>query len=439
MKKSALLLMTLMSIVTLGISAVAAESTAAPLTVSQAGSQALANNPAMARADANIQADQAGVRSARADLLPEAEFEYSYTGLKEKPIMKLGGAEIQTAHQDLYNWQVTVLQPLFTGFALSARLDMAHLEVAARRLEKDQVMLDLTRGVKSACHNLLLQERLLVVRNEEVNAFAAHRHDAELFSKEGLIRPNDLLQARVALANSVQQQEKVRADVQKAKIQVNRLLNRPLEGDLVITDPDAGRLLTQVYDAGALDQAALRNRPLMQLLDVSLDQLDQALRLAKSTWYPTISLVGQYEQNGNNPAASKNDYTNTYNAAVGVQATWKFFQSGKTLAETARVRRRIKALDAGIEGYRNQILQEVRNAVLDCQVARKNIDTATQALDLARENWRISDLQYKEQVATSTDVLDARALLTQADTNYFRAVYGFLNAVAGLDRAVGNR
>ena len=62
-----------------------------------------------------------------------------------------------------------------------------------------------------------------------------------------------------------------------------------------------------------------------------------------------------------------------------------------------------------------------------------------QALDLARENWRISDLQYKEQVTTSTDVLDARALLTQADTNYFRAVYGFLDAVAGLDRAVGNR
>jgi outer membrane protein TolC len=439
MKKIALLLLTLMFISTPGISAAAAESSPVSLTVSQAVSQALANNPAMARADANIQADQAGVRSARADLLPEVDFEYSYTGLKETPIMKSTGMTIQTSHRNLYNWQVTVLQPLFTGFALSARLDMAHLAVVARRLEKDQVVLDLTRGVKSACHNLLLQQRLLVVRNEEVNAFAAHKHDAELFSKEGLIRPNDLLQARVALANSVQQQEKVRADVQKAKIQVNRLLNRPLEGELAITDPDAGAMVNPVYDSESLGQAALRNRPLMQLLDVSLKQLDQALRLAKSTWYPTVSLVGLYEQSGNNPAATENDYTNTNNAAVGVQATWKFFQSGKTLAETARVRRRIKALDAGIEGYQNQILQEVRNAVLDCQVARKNIDTATQALDLARENWRISDLQYKEQVATSTDVLDARALLTQADTNYFRAVYGFLNAVAGLDRAVGNR
>lgn len=45
----------------------------------------------------------------------------------------------------------------------------------------------------------------------------------------------------------------------------------------------------------------------------------------------------------------------------------------------------------------------------------------------------------KEQIATSTDVLDARNFLTQADTNYFRSMYGYLSAVAALERAVGRR
>ncbi len=76
---------------------------------------------------------------------------------------------------------------------------------------------------------------------------------------------------------------------------------------------------------------------------------------------------------------------------------------------------------------------------LDCRVTVKNIDTAQKALAQARENWRITDLQYKEQAATSTDVLDARTFLTQADTNYYRAVYGYLDAVAGLDRTTGKR
>lgn len=43
------------------------------------------------------------------------------------------------------------------------------------------------------------------------------------------------------------------------------------------------------------------------------------------------------------------------------------------------------------------------------------------------------------QPFTSTDVLDARAYLSQADTNYYQSVYGYLDAVAGLDRAVGRR
>ncbi len=83
------------------------------------------------------------------------------------------------------------------------------------------------------------------------------------------------------------------------------------------------------------------------------------------------------------------------------------------------------------------IRQEVRNTGLDCEVAKKNIATASKALDQAQENWRITNVQYQQQVATSTDVLDARTFLTQADTNYYNSVYGYLSAVAELNRVVG--
>lgn len=437
--KRILLLFSILALVVWGLPAHAAQSPAGPLTVDQAVAVALAENPAMTAAEENLRAAEAGVQSARAGFLPEASLSYGYTGLKEIPVMKLNGADYQTAHRDLYNWKATVVQPLFTGFALSSRFDMANLDVASRRLEKDQTILDLTRQVKSAGFNLLLQQRLLAVGDQEVAAYTAHRRDAELFYREGLIRPNDLLQAQVALANAIQQREKVDADVQKARVALNRLLNLPLDGDLVIADVELHKLLVPCHDLAALSDQALADRPLIQLLDVSLSQLNQTLRLAKSAWYPTVSLTGQYAQEGDNWEADENAHTNTYNAVVGLQAQWTFFEGGKTLAETARVKRQIRSLEAGIAGYRNQVLQEVRNAVLDCEVARKNIDTAARALDQARENWRITDLQYKQQLATSTDVLDARSFLTQADTNYFRAVYGYGAALAGLDRAVGKR
>lgn len=78
----------------------------------------------------------------------------------------------------------------------------------------------------------------------------------------------------------------------------------------------------------------------------------------------------------------------------------------------------------------------MKEAVLDLDVAQKNIRTAGTALDQAKENYRITDWQYRQQVVNSSEVLDARADLTEAEKNRYGAVYGYLTALARLDRAV---
>jgi outer membrane protein TolC len=49
----------------------------------------------------------------------------------------------------------------------------------------------------------------------------------------------------------------------------------------------------------------------------------------------------------------------------------------------------------------------------------------------------MNEERYKQQVATSTDVLDAQTLLTQARTNYFNALSEHSIAWARLERAMG--
>jgi outer membrane protein TolC len=409
------------------------------LSVSDIVAETLAHNPAVREADAAIGAAEATVKSARADMLPEGDFSYGYTSFTEPPIMKIGADELQAAHQRIYNWDVTVVQPLFSGFALSSRLDISKLEVMARELGKAQTVLELVRNVKSACYNLMLAERLLAVGEDEVATLSEHLRNAELFYKQGLIRKNDMLQAQVALADSEQQLEAARANVRKAQILVNRLMNRPLETEVNIVDA-AMSLKTpgaDLYDLAALDSQALEERPLMRLLDNGMRQLGLTEKMVKSAWYPTVALVGRYERSGDNLSASNNDYANEYNTSVTVQLQWKFWRSGKTRADAAHVRQKMRSLEANIEGHRHQILEEVRSSVLDCRVASGNIETAEAALEQAKENWRITDLQYREQTALASDVLDALTFLSQADANYYRAVYGYLDAVAGLDRAVG--
>ena len=80
-------------------------------------------------------------RSARADMFPKASANYFYTNLGKKPFqwMDMGPAgkkATPVAHSDQYHWDVTLVQPLFTGFALTTRYDMTKLEVEVKKQEK---------------------------------------------------------------------------------------------------------------------------------------------------------------------------------------------------------------------------------------------------------------------------------------------------------------
>lgn len=70
--------------------------------------------------------------------------------------------------------------------------------------------------------------------------------------------------------------------------------------------------------------------------------------------------------------------------------------------------------------------------------AREKIQVTKDAVSQAEENLRINKIRYKEGIGTATDVLDAITLLTTAETNYYRAVYDFRRAQAGLMYATGS-
>ena len=68
---------------------------------------------------------------------------------------------------------------------------------------------------------------------------------------------------------------------------------------------------------------------------------------------------------------------------------------------------------------------------------RSKIPAAKKAVEQGEENLRVSNERYNAQVTTSTEVLDAQTLLTQARVNYFSALYDHHLAKAALLRAVG--
>ena len=374
-------------------------------------------------------------KSAKADFFPKASAHYLYTGLTQEPITKTGSTETQIAHKNQYHWDVTLVQPLFTGFGLSSKHHMTKLGIEIKNEEKRQATLDVAQQVKLAYFTLLLSKKMLAVADEEVSALKAHERDAKKFYDHGLIPRNDLLKSQVALAHAMQDRERARANLQMALSHLNTLMDRDMNRETDVED--IASIPETEFDLSGLVEEATVNRPVLKIVYLGIQTLQDNIRLAKSSYYPNVSVAGQYERNGDSLTASDNDFSNEYNTTVMLQMNWTFFEWGKKRADVSKACYNKQALSRKLKGIEDSVRLEIKDAFLNLQVARKNITTANKSLGQAQENWRITNLQYQKQIATSTDVLDARAFLTQAETNYYDSLYGYMISLAELERAVG--
>jgi len=405
------------------------------ISLSKAVEIAVANHASIKTASEIIVSAAQESKSAWAEMFPKMSVSYSYTKLDEKPFMRTDMAKVQIADTDQYHWDLTLVQPLFAGFALTTRHDMAKIDIEVKKQEKRQAVLDLIQKVKTAYFNLLLTEKMLFVAEDAVTSLVSHESDSQKLYDHGVIRLNDLLRAKVALANVKQDRERARSHVKMAVSDLNRWMGYDINRAVDIEDIDT--VSATEYQLGMLTEKGMKNRPILKVLDLGVKTLGGAIKLEKSAYYPKIALIGSYQQDGDDPGAADNDFSNDHNTSLTLQARWTFFESGKKRAKVQKARHDRQALVEKIKEVEDSVKLEIKYAWLDLGVAQKNIETSKASLGQAKENWRITNLGYKHQVATSTEVLDARTDLTQADSNYYQALYGYLIALADLKRSIG--
>jgi outer membrane protein len=410
-------------------------------TLEKSISQALDSSYKIKARNERIEQANDVMKQSRADFLPKLGTTYSYNRLSEPPISRsttLLGTSIPlvVGTQDNYQWTWFLRQPLFTGFALISSFRLSELGIDQSQLEMDLEKLDLVLRVKEAYFNILGADKLVEVAQTTVESLTQTVKVARSFFEVGMIPVNDVLKAEVELASAEQSLVRAKNQAQTTRSTFNTVLVRrvtePVEvEDILVFKPEVGE-----YDAYV--KLALENRPEIKLLDVSLLQADQQVRLAKSKYYPEIGLTYQYISQGDSASVSGSPYVDANNWQVLAVANWTFFEWGKTYyagKEKESVKRQLQETKADVE---DGIRLQVKQSMLDLDSSAKNIPTTQKGIESGEENLRVNAERYKAQVSTITDLLDAQTLLARARLDYYRALYDHNQAKARLDRALGN-
>ncbi|MGD9411891.1 MAG: TolC family protein [Desulfobacterales bacterium] len=371
---------------------------------------------------------------------PTLSSSYDYTHRNKELTQELTGIgpspDFIVRPDDQYTFVTSFNQPIFNGFTLINQYKVADLGLDVAEFGEKVTRQDVILDAKNAFYSALKAEKLMEVARQRVIQIAAQKDVAENFYEVGMSPLNDLLEAQASLANARQDFIVAQNNLAIAKSQFNLVLRRPVNEPVQIED-----ILDYspfVYDFDYCLKTAKENRLEITVADLEVEIAEKEVALAKKDYYPSVNLRGNYTRTGDDYNAKGGEgISDSTSWEIQAVAEWEFWQWGRT---HFGVREKLHRLSQA-QYRRSQILDnielEVKTSFLRTKESEKNIITVEKAIEQAKENFRINQERFKEQVATTTEVLDAQTLLSNTLTNYFNALYDFKISKATLFRSMG--
>jgi outer membrane protein TolC len=408
-----------------------------PLSLEESIRIAMERSLALHSATVGIAGSEYRRKEAITNFLPWWTGQYLYTRLSESPksfsfTPPMTFTEVK-GPRDNYAFGTTLNQPLFTGGLNLANYRSAKLGVDLSKTSLETAKRDLVLEVRVGYFTILRAQKFLGVAEQQVKQFEAQLEVTKAFFEVGIVAKNDVLLAEVNLANARQSLVKAANDVAAAKASFNILLRREVNTPFEVVDILSYQAFPLSYEQSL--EEALRLRPEVKAAQLNIDQAKENIKIARSGFFPMISLAGNYNRSSDELALGGDNKSDSW--TIQALATFTLWNWGNTAFKVGESKVKVTQAEDSKNQLVDSITLEVKNDYLSMQVAEKNINVAEKAIEQAEENLRMNEERYKYQVATQTDVINAVTLLTQARVNYYSALSDFNIAKAQLDRAMG--
>jgi len=371
-------------------------------------------------------------KAQRTQFFPTLSASYEYNRVDAETVT----SGITWVPKERYNFVTSFSQPIFTGFSLLRQYDIAKLGLDRAQIKEQLVRQDIILDAKNAYFQILQAQKLHDIAQKTVVQIRAQKEVADNFYQVGMTPLNDLLQAQVELANAKQELIVAKNNLDNAESNFNTLLRRPINTPVVLKD---------ILDYSPFEETleyclseAEKNRIEIKISDMEIEISQKEIQLAKKDYYPSIDLKGNYFNYGTewDVDGGEGIYDPTgWN--IQAVAKWNFWEWGRTTYGVKEKHSRLAQAQLQKKEIFDNIHLEVKTAYLRTQEAERAIKTVETAIEQAKENYRINQERYKEQISTQTDVLIAQTLLTRTETNYYNALYAFKISKATLYRSIG--
>lgn len=387
---------------------------------------ALGNNPQINAAFHDILASDARIKQVWANYFPQLSWQTGYTKIKQLQLSDALGKNLTFNYYIL--GQVTLQQMLYDFGVTQNQATIKRLDYEAYKTTLSATINDVIYQTKDAYYNLLFAFENRRVAEDTVKKFEMFYNQAKAFYEIGMNPKVDVTIAEVNLSNAKLQLIQADNAVNLAVAKLNNVMGVPFIDKYNVQE----RLKYQPVDVSFNQSVEIARdaRPELKLAELKVESANQTMKLVKKSYFPTLSIEGQYQRGGKS-------WNSNYGYNIGGYLNFPTINGMLIKNEIKEARYLYDKEIANAKNTQNSIYLEIQNAFLTLEEKKNQMPVAILGVKQAKENYELSYGRYRVGEASPTELKDAQINYQQAQLTYYNALYQYNSSKAALEKAIG--
>ena len=387
---------------------------------------ALGNNPRIQAAMQDVFASDYRIRQAWASYFPQFGWQTGYTRIRQLQLSDVFRQNL------VFNYfvlgQISASQMLYDFGVTQNQVTIRKLDNQGYKITLTGTVNDVICQVKQAYYNLQYAIEAKKVAEDMVAKYAAFYDQAKAFYTVGTKPKVDVTIAEVNLSNAKLTLIQAENAVDIAMAKLNNTMGLPYFNKYKISE----NLRYEPCDVSleAAIKIAQESRPEFQLAEVKVEEARQNVKLVKKSYFPQLSVEGQFQVGGRTPASN-------YGYNFGGYLNFPKINGMLIKNEIKEAKALHSKEQANAINTKNNIYYEVQESYFSLKEKKNKIPVAFLGMKQAKENYELSYGRYKVGVGNPIEFKEAQVQYQNAQLTYYQTMYEYNTARATLEKVIG--
>ncbi len=406
------------------------------LTLDKAIEVALSDNPTIKVAEKEIELKEVSKTEAWQNLLPTVSIDGAIVyNIKVAEIKtSMGSFKMGMDDSNTWNAALQVAIPLYAPAVYETmKLTKSDLELAVEKSRGSKI--DLVNQVTKAYYQLMLAQDSYNVLNENYKLAETNFNIVNAMYEQGRVSEYDKISAEVQKNSAWPSVVSGKNAVEIAKLQLKVLMGITANVDLIIDDnlKNHEDEMTRVANM----EIDLSNNSTLKQIDMQSSLLGKQRKLLKTSFLPTLALVGSYQfQSMSNTNWEFYHYNWSKASSLTLSLSIPLYKANNHTKLKTNLIQQGQLAETRLNTER-MLNMQAQSYVDNMTKSAEQLQSSKTAVELAQKGLEISQKRYDVGKGTILELTNSQVSLTNVKLSYNNTIYDYLIAKSELNKVLG--